>query len=137
MVHRGLVFDGAAELRVGGVHGGRFACNRHRLRLLARLQGHIDANILADLDQHVLAVHRLEAAESHMNGVSTGGEVRCGVSSGAIGGQRARHTAGHVGNGNGGAHDGAAGLIGDGAVDASEVHLGERRSGNAQKNCKY
>jgi hypothetical protein len=82
--------DRTPEFGVGGFDQRDRLGDVHRLGLLAGLQGEVDANLLADLQHHVLALHTLEAFELGANRVSTRKQVGSEVGSGIIGGQRPR-----------------------------------------------
>ena len=87
----------------------------NRLRNLAGGELRIDADVLAHFQLDVLALKRLETGEGDLHRIFAGIQVGREVFAGRIRDQVARHVRIHVRDGDGGAGDDSAGLVGNGA----------------------
>ena len=120
--------DRAAELGIGGGDRRDVSRDRHRLRLLARLQGKVDVNILADTHRNALVLHRFETRKCRAHAVGAGNQVGCGIGAGGIRGQSPGDAPLHVGDGYGGAHDYAATGVVHVAANPAQVLRVKRRA---------
>ena len=124
----------SAQRRVGRIDGGHLAAYGDGLRLFARLDHQIDANILRDLHQHAAVFRIPESFGRRAHRIRAGSQIVGQVLSGIVSGQGSRGPSGHIGDRDGCAGDGAPGLIQNRAPDGSGNVLSKRGQAKHQRH---
>ena len=100
---------------------GSFFGDSNRRGLLTRLEGQVNADVLAHFQPDILPLDLVKASGFCADRIDAGKDIGSGVFPGLVRGQSSRDASLSIGDGDGGVRDHAAALVGDASRNAAQL----------------